>query len=190
MSLLTLKDTAGVNTLFDVTDAGAITAAGAVTSSSNLVASGLVVATSGVLSYDSVTGDSLIAQVDGVGGLTRLCADSGVVAVATGGAATSLTLNVPAGAKIVAVLLRVTTTIAGIDSTTGTVALTGGSTTSVGTISAFSAGTSGKFFLATADGLVTGSAANATFTLSGGADNTPSAGAIRLVAFYEKIDLF
>lgn len=108
--------------------------------------------------------------------MTLVQYDSGITAVNTGGAATTLTLNIPAAAHIVGVAAKVTTAIAGINSTTGTFALTGGSTASLGTISAFSADTK----LTTADSELTTDTTNATFTLSGGGDNTPSAGAVRL----------
>jgi len=102
---------------------------------------------------------------------------SAVTAVATGGATTAITVDVPAGALVTGAALKVTTTIAGIDSTTGTLALTGGSTATLGTISAFTAGTKGTFAAAAA----TTAATQASFVLSGGADNTPSAGAVQLV---------
>lgn len=102
---------------------------------------------------------------------------SAVTAVATGGATTAITVDVPAGARVVGAALKVTTTIAGIDSTTGTLALTGGSTATLGTISAFTAGTK----LTVAPSEATTAATQASFVLSGGADNTPSAGAVQLI---------
>jgi len=103
--------------------------------------------------------------------------DSGVTTVATDGATTVLTLSIPAAAHVIGVAAKVTTSIAGVNSTTGTFALTGGSTASLGTISAFTAGTK----MTVAESELTTATTNATFVLSGGADNTPSAGAVRLV---------
>lgn len=101
--------------------------------------------------------------------------------VATDGAATTLEPEVPDGAKVLSVHFEVVTEIADIDSTTGTLSFADGSTTDVGTISAFAAGT--KLTKIT-DEAISGDVGNLTFTLSGGSDNTPSGGSIRAVLHY------
>lgn len=108
---------------------------------------------------------------------TRVQYDSGLVSLDTGDASTAITMNIPAGALVIGAALKVTTEIAGIDSTTGTLALTGGSTATLGTISAFTAGTLGTFAAAAPTTATT----QASFVLSGGGDDIPSAGAVRLV---------
>lgn len=120
--------------------------------------------------------------------MTRKRYDSGITAVATGGAATTITLSIPSGEAVVAYAFAVTTTIADIDSTTGTLEFTGGSTANIGTVSTFTSGTVKDSILSGSNyPVVLTDVTNATFTLSGGADNTPSAGAIRLVVFTEAI---
>lgn len=121
---------------------------------------------------------TIVDGLPAIGGhSTTVQYDSGVVSLATGGAATTLTMDIPAGALVKGAALKVTTTVANVDSTTGTLTLSGGSTATLGTISAFTSGTKGTFAAAAPTTATT----QAVFTLSGGADNTPSAGAVRLV---------
>lgn len=110
---------------------------------------------------------------------------SAATAVSTSGAATTLSAVVPAGATIVGFSLKVTTTIAGINSTTGTLTVSGGGSGTLGTIAAFTAGTTGTGGAAITVGATAG---NVVFTLSGGADNTPSAGAIQVLVWYLHIE--
>lgn len=163
----------GVGTLTDGSDTITLSPSAGITAKGITTTAALTVQAADVVVDYPATG----------GSLTLRRYDSGVTAVATGGAATTLTLAIPAAARLESYALKVTTTIAGIDSTTGTLALTGGNTETIGTISAFSAGT--KLTKAAPGGvdLTTTAATNASFTLSGGADNTPSAGAVRLVVW-------
>ena len=166
MSVFKLQTINGGADLFNVdpsgntTQAGAQTVAGAVTAGTSLVVQNTAGSAVAALTLDSY--------------------DSGASAVATGGAATTLSAVIPAGVLIVGWTILVSTTIAGIDSTTGTLTVSGGASATLGTISAFSAGTAAKGATATA----TTAATNVVFTLSGGADNTPSGGAIRVVVWY------
>ena len=97
----------------------------------------------------------------------------------TSDAETALSFEIPASSRILAWGVAFDVAAAGIDSTTGTLALTGGSTATLGTVSTFTAGQvgGGMTDLSSASMLTTG-ATNGTFTLSGGADNTPSAGTV------------
>lgn len=112
------------------------------------------------------------------------------VTLSTSGSSTSVPLSIPAGSIIDAVAFKVLTPVAGISSdSTVTFSLTGGSTDSLGQWVATDldeAGGAGNLF-APAITRVTGSAANGAFVVAGGADNTPSAGKIRLVIFYRSI---
>lgn len=163
----------------DVWAAGTITGgafAGPVTGALN--------GTLGATSPAAATVTALISTSDTVDGFpaigghsTRVQYDSGLVPLDTGDDSTAITMSIPAGALVIGAALKVTTGIAGVDSTTGTLALTGGSTATLGTISAFTAGTLGTF---AASAPTTGTT-QASFTLSGGGDNIPSAGAVRLV---------
>lgn len=110
---------------------------------------------------------------------------SAATAVSTSGAATTLSAVIPAGSTILGYSIKVTTTIAGINSSTGTLTVTGGGSGTLGTIAAFTAGTTGTGGAAIAVGAT---AANLVFTLSGGADNTPSAGAIQVLVWYVHIE--
>lgn len=121
------------------------------------------------------------------GALTLDVVDSGLVDVATDGAATTVVSGLEAGVQIVGVALAITTEIADIDSTTGTLALSGGSSVSVGTVSSF--GTDQritKLLMSDANALLTAES-SLVFTLSGGSDNTPSAGAVRAFVYYLKL---
>jgi len=128
----------------------------------------------------SLSGGVVLTPAIG-GNLSNLTVEVADLAVNTGGAATTITLNVPDGALIFGVSFKIATEITGIDSTTGTLAFTGGSTTTAGTVSAFTAGETITNMNAIG---VSGAVANAAFTLSGGADNTPSGGTISVVVHY------
>lgn len=134
---------------------------------------------------------STVAEVldPGIGGeLTTTFADSGVTSVNTGGSATTITLSIPSGAKVIGYAYNVTETITGSDATGSTLALTGGLTTSLATGLALAANTKSKGFLdANAASIITGGTTNASLTLTGGTPTNPSAGSVRLVAIYETI---
>jgi hypothetical protein len=109
--------------------------------------------------------------------------------VDTGDATTALTLGIPDGATIHGFSFVVVSDIADVNSTTGTLSFTGGNTQDMGTISAFTSGTALK--KVDPDGVdltVSGSAANAQLVLSGGADNTPSGGSVKLRVWYWEAD--
>lgn len=127
--------------------------------------------------------DRVRVDSTGVGGAFSIRQyDSGVVDVATDGAATTLTLGIPDGSVILGFAVQVEDEITGIDGDTGTFAFIGGSTLTFRTISAFTSGTGGTGAISgTTDGTVSGDPANATFTISGGADNTPDGGSVRAV---------
>lgn len=111
--------------------------------------------------------------------MTLQAFDSGLTSLDTGDASTVVTLSIPAGALVIGAALKVTTEITGANSTTGTLALTGGSSTTLLTISAFTANTLGKGAVAAPTSATT----EASFVLSGGGDDIPTAGAIRVVVY-------
>lgn len=164
MSALTLKTSAGSD-LFDVSDAGAVTLGGALSAvglaagSGNLTSSGSLVLTS---SNGATFTDKTIA---------------GSATLATGGATTTITLasgTLPVGALVLGGGVRVTTTIANVNSTDAQL-MVNSSANAVGFVSALTAGTSTGACSAVAITV----ADELTFVLSGGADNIPSAGAIK-----------
>ena len=156
-----------------------LSAAGALAAASTIAATGA--ATVPDLTVASAT--PLITLDDTGSGSTMVltCYDSGVVTLDTGDAVTALTLGIPAAAFVIGRAAKVVAAVTGTDSTTGTFTLTGGSTSSVGTISTFTAGH--KSTVAIQSVISTTAATDATFTLSGGSDNTPTAGSVRLVVW-------
>jgi len=115
---------------------------------------------------------------------------SELVTLSTVGATTDTTIQIPANSLVLGVTVRVTTTIAGIDSTALQI---GDATTAArfGSIAAFTAGTTGVGLSHLQGGISTDaagpivtSATAVRLTLSGGADNTPSAGAVRVTIHY------
>lgn len=129
--------------------------------------------------------------IDGVD-ISRKVYDTGYVDLATDAAATTLASGViPAGARVLGATFAVGTAIAGIDSTTGTLTVDDEDATEVtfSTISAFTAGTSQSNLTNEQSGdIILDKVADIVFTLSGGADNTPSAGTVRAIVWYESID--
>lgn len=110
--------------------------------------------------------------------------------LSTSGATTDSSIQIPANSFIFGVSALITTTISGADSTTVSI---GDATTTArfGTMAALTAGTSvmgitqiSGASTTLANGPSTSSALAIRVTLSGGGDNTPSAGAIRLTAHY------
>lgn len=108
------------------------------------------------------------------------------VNVATGGAVTTVTCDIPVGAVVRGGSLKLATAITGADSTTVTMALSGGSTTSITTLGALTVGTKSSKLIAPA--VITSSVGDLTITLSGGADNTPTGGSVQVVVWYETIE--
>lgn len=127
--------------------------------------------------------------------LKRLPADSGATALDNADGTTTLTLDIPSGARIIAWAANVTTAIADVSlaGVTVAIALTGGSSLALGNLVT---GGDGNLAANTKNqgmidpnqaGLVTTGTTQAEVTISGGVDNTPSAGAIRLVVWYETV---
>lgn len=113
--------------------------------------------------------------------------------LSTVGATTDTTIQIPANSLVLGVTVRVTTGITGIDSTALQI---GDSTTAArfGSIAAFTAGTTGVGLAHLQGGISTDaagpivtSATAVRLTLSGGTDNTPSAGAVRVTIHYISI---
>lgn len=112
------------------------------------------------------------------------------VTLSTAGATTDSTIDLPAGSIILSVVARITVDIAGVNSTTLSV---GDPTTAArfGTTTTLTAGTvitgitqmNGNIST-TATGPTQAAAAKCRLTLSGGADNTPSAGAVRIAIIF------
>lgn len=124
------------------------------------------------------------------GGHNRMGLIAENVTLSTAGATTDTTIQIPANSLVLGVTVRVTTGITGIDSTALQV---GDATTAArfGSIAAFTAGTTGVGLnhlqggISTdAAGPIVTSATAIRLTLSGGADNTPSAGAVRVTIHY------
>lgn len=114
--------------------------------------------------------------------------ESAETPLATDGAATTLDINVPVGAVIVGGGAIITETVAGVSASgvTLTAAIAGGASASIGTL--VSAGDGNvpagtrvdtMFDNSVANAKVASSVADMTLTFSGGADNTPSAGAAK-----------
>lgn len=164
MAAFTLKTSAGSD-LFDVSDAGAVTLAGAL-SAVGLAAGSGNLTSSGSLVLTSSNGATFTVKTI-----------AGSATLATGGATTTITLAsgaLPAGSAVLGGSVRISTSIAGIDSTEGRLKLNASADTLV-ELAAFTAGTTGF----TAGVISVSTADEVTFVLSGGADNTPSAGAIK-----------
>jgi len=124
------------------------------------------------------------------GEAAQLAALSENVTLSTAGATTDSTIDLPAGSVVLSVVARITTTIAGVDSTTLSI---GDPTTAArfGTTGALTAGTTvvgitqmNGNITTTAAGPTQAATAKVRLTLSGGADNTPSAGAVRVSIVY------
>jgi hypothetical protein len=139
----------------------------------------------GDLAVEDISAETFTVDPPSVGGATVVAQswDSGVVSISTSGATTTIPLSVPAGTRIDGVSLYISPVASGIDSTEMDFDFTGGSTlkfidnaTPPASPFAFS-----SWLGPTSDGRVTSSAANATLTFAGGADNTASAGSVRLV---------
>jgi hypothetical protein len=112
------------------------------------------------------------------------------VTLSTVGATTDTTIQIPANSLVLGVTVRVTTGITGIDSTSLQI---GDATTAArfGSIAAFTAGTTGVGLAHLQGGISTDaagpivtSATAVRLTLSGGTDDTPSAGAVRVTIHY------
>lgn len=103
--------------------------------------------------------------------------------LATGGAATTLTNTLPAGAMLLGFASKFTVAPADIDGDTATWTTTGTSST-IGTMSALT--TAGHLEKAVATALT--ATTSFVLTLSGGSDNTPSAGEVRVRIYYVEID--
>lgn len=110
--------------------------------------------------------------------------------LSTSGATSDTTIQLPANSIILGVTARVTTTISGVDSTT----LQVGDATTAARFGSGSTLTAGATIVGLshmqggittdATGPVQTSAAAVRLTLTGGADNTPSAGAVRVTIHY------
>ena len=109
------------------------------------------------------------------------------ITLSTSGASTTSTIDIPADSFIVSVTARITTTIAGVDSTS--VVIKGDdSGATFAQLTALTVGTStvGLAHHATGEG-ANATAGKVQISLLGGADNTPSAGAVRITIHYIKL---
>jgi len=124
-------------------------------------------------------------------------ADSGIVQLNQAGTTTTVTMSVPVGSMLVGSACKITTAISGVSATGVTVAVawTGGSSLTPGVPSFVINGDgnialntkSQKIYDYTANNIVISSVANLQVAISGGADNTPSAGAVQCVAHYTTV---
>ena len=140
--------------------------------------------------FSATNGQPVYTQNTSTGATTALGTNTELVTLSTVGATTDTTIQIPANSLVLGVTVRVTTTIAGIDSTSLQI---GDATTSdrFGSIAAFTAGTTGVGLnhlqggISTdAAGPIVTSATAVRLTLAGGADNTPTAGAVRVTIHY------
>lgn len=197
-----IADFSAGTTTFRINDDGTVTLTGVTVSLAALVASGAIsaatLAATGSATVGGtlgVTSDIAGANVLGtglavvptaasiVGGLALRIVDSGIITLDTGDASTDLDVDIPDGWAVIGVNVHVTTAIAGVDATTATIALTGGSTSSVTTFGTFTLGYKKQTMISPIIVAFGGDNAGAALTLSGGSDQTPSAGAVR-VLFY------
>lgn len=113
----------------------------------------------------------------------------------TGGTTTDIDLNIPVGANIRAVSSKIVDAIAGVSATGVTVnlAFTGGNTADIGNFVAAGDGNVvansklKKILPGGVSGAVSGTPADMRVTISGGADNTPTAGSIKIVVHYTEL---
>ena len=133
------------------------------------------------------TGITLQADASNGPGFSILKANSGDTALDTGDAETAITLGIPGGAFILGTHYIIGTEIAGTDSTTVTVDFTGGNAQASATGSVLTAGAEAVLIHLGNALMVTSATTEATFTLSGGADNDPSAGSVDVTVFYAVI---
>lgn len=124
------------------------------------------------------------------GALLGVAAVEEETTLSTSGATTDTTIQLPANSLILAVVARITVSIAGVNSTAlqigdSNVATRFGSGGTL-TIGATIIGLNHlKGSVATDNaGPVQGAAASVRFTLAGGGDNTPSGGKVRVTIFY------
>lgn len=124
------------------------------------------------------------------GAATTLQTTSENTTLSTSGATTDSAIDLPANSIILSVSARVTTTIAGVDSTLFEI----GDPTTAGRFGSTATLTSGATIVGLnqmqggistdATGPVQVTTAKVRFTLSGGGDNTPSAGVVRITIHY------
>lgn len=159
--------------------AGTVAVSGAV--SFALGTSNFTVATSGYTAFDP-----------GVGGDLRLTPYYvASTSLSTSGAATTITLSIPTGSLLLSVATNIITAVTGVSASgvTATLAFSGGSSYSIGTLVSSGDGNLAantkftKALNANAGSLVTTDTTNMTLTFSGGADNIASAGAIRVLVW-------
>lgn len=139
---------------------------------------------------------SLVLRPSVGGDWTHAVSDSGITALDIADGTTTLTVTVPDGARLLGCGCKVTTTIADVSvaGVTVAVAFTGGSTLTA-TPNFVTAGDGnvaagtlrGELYDYADNNVVTGAVAQLEVTISGGVDNTPSAGAMRCLVHYETL---
>lgn len=125
------------------------------------------------------------------GGTAQIQSATEQLTLSTAGATTDTTANLlPANSIIIAVTWRITTTIAGVNSTAMQVG-DASTATRFDSTATFTSGTTGigtsvfKGSITTdATGPTQTAAAKVRITMSGGADNTPSGGVVRITVYY------
>lgn len=142
--------------------------------------------------------DVVLSHPDASGGKLHLASYySGTVSLSTSGATTAIAAQIPSGAIIESVSAKIVTAIAGVSVANVTVALafTSGSTLAVGSFVAVGDGnvaagtTLVNTFGYAVDNKVGASEADLALVISGGVDNTPSAGAIQVLVHYKYTDI-
>lgn len=157
----------------------------------NAAVTGNVAIVGNIVATDRIASGSAIGLVTPTLGSFALDFTEVLVTLSTTGATTAInfgTNGLPAGALAVATSIRVVDAITGINSTDGTLNLnptTGPSP--AGTINAFTAGSTEGGIAPTGIAIDGADADDGTFVLSGGADNTPSAGSIRVTVYFWRV---
>ncbi len=157
----------------------------------NAAVTGDAVIVGDVVATDRIASGTAIGLVTPTLGTFSLDFTEVLVTLSTTGATTAINLGaggLPAGASAIATSIRVVTNITGINSTDGTLNLnptTGPSP--AGNITAFTAGTTESGVSPTGITIDGADANTAEFVLSGGADNTPSGGSIRVTVYFWRV---
>lgn len=157
----------------------------------NAAVTGNVAIVGNIVATDQIASGTAIGLITPTLGTFSLDFTEVLVTLNTTGAATTInfgTNGLPGGVAVVGGSIRVVSAITGINSTDGTLTLNNsGAGDTAGVINAFTAGTT-EAGCPPAYIVVAGvDADTAVFTLSGGGDNTPSAGSIRVTLYFWRV---
>lgn len=164
---------------FEVDDSGNAIATGGLQAGGGVQATGSVVAGAAIEGLTELLGD------ESDGGQMETLSASYTATLSTSEATTSIDANLPAGAVILGAAVKVTTAIAGVTGgVVGALTASGGSSATLVSNIATALASTGQKALAGAE---LTAETDLVYTLSGGADVTPSAGAIRVKIWYRRL---